>query len=211
MDRHVSMRGDTKSNLVTKEGSGEEDEESDGENDYDEPQSPSLAGASRKAKQPKIDENSKASASIASMSTKGKAMRDQVESYAWKSIGDVFAKKNKSNEQKQSKDAEAIFGEMVAEELRQFKGRAKAIVRHRIHNVIFEEQMKVYDEATPTPTKVARSSSRLTNLSPQSQVYPAGANYYGSQIYHSMNNSANSEEGGSSSFSFPHLNDGNGQ
>ena len=44
---------------------------------------------------------------------------------------------------------------MIAQELKQFTGRNRAIVRHRIQNVLFEEQMKTFDE--PTPSKVARS------------------------------------------------------
>ena len=44
------------------------------------------------------------------------------------------------------KDSEAIFGEMVAEELREFTGRRRAIVRHRIQTLLFEEKMKSFDE-----------------------------------------------------------------
>ncbi|MEO0687686.1 MAG: hypothetical protein AAFY76_22205 [Cyanobacteria bacterium J06649_11] len=44
------------------------------------------------------------------------------------------------------KDSEAIFGEMVAEELRQFTGRKRAIIRHRIQTLLFEEKMKYFDE-----------------------------------------------------------------
>ena len=71
-------------------------------------------------------------------------MRDQVETQAWKNIREVFAKKNKneSNSIKQSKDSETLFSEIVAQELKQFTGQKRAIIRHRIQNVIFEEQMK---------------------------------------------------------------------
>ena len=88
---------------------------------------------------------------------KSKAVRNQVETYSWKKNGEVFAKKNTndSNSTKQSKDSETLFGEMIAQELKQFTGRKRAIVRHRIQNVIFDEQMKAFDE--PTPSKVARS------------------------------------------------------
>lgn len=44
------------------------------------------------------------------------------------------------------KDSEAIFGEMIAEELRQFTGRKRAIVRHRIQTLLFEEKIKSFDE-----------------------------------------------------------------
>ena len=46
-------------------------------------------------------------------------MRDEVKTYAWKNVGEVFVKKikNESNSTKQSKDSETLFGEMVAQEL----------------------------------------------------------------------------------------------
>ena len=64
-----------------------------------------------------------------------------METYAWKNIGEVFAKKNKneSNSTKKSKDSETFFSEMIAQELKQFTGRKRAIVCHRIKNVITEE------------------------------------------------------------------------
>ena len=56
-----------------------------------------------------------------SVSFKTKAKRDQVETYAWKNIGEVFAKKNKneSNSTKQSKDSETLFSEMITQELKE--------------------------------------------------------------------------------------------
>ena len=41
------------------------------------------------------------------------------------------------------------------ERINWFTGRKRTIVRHRIQNVIFEGQMKTFDE--PIPSKVARS------------------------------------------------------
>ena len=69
-------------------------------------------------------------------------MRDQVKTYAWKNICEVFAKKNKneSNSTKQSKDSETLFGEMIAQELKQFTGQKRAIIRHRIQNVYLKSR-----------------------------------------------------------------------
>ena len=141
-----------------------------------------------------------------SVSFKTKAMRDQVETYAWKNIGEVFAKKNKneSNSTKQSKDSETLFGEMIAQELKQFTGRKRAIVRHRIQNVIFEEQMKTFDE--PTPSKVARSipSAAAASIPHNPPAYQQPTNMYGSLIYQSSNSSWNGSVSGNS-FSYTNL------
>ena len=69
-------------------------------------------------------------------------MRDQVETYVWKNIGEVFAKKNKneSNSTKQSKDSETLFGEMIAQELKQFTDQKKAIIRHQIQPYLLISQ-----------------------------------------------------------------------
>ena len=113
-------------------------------------------------------------------------MRDQVETYAWKNIGEVVAKKNKnkSNSTNQSKDSETLFSEMIAQELKQFTGRKRAIVRHQIQNVIFEEQMEMFDE--PTPSKVARSipsAAAAAAIPHNPSAYQKPTNMYGSPIY----------------------------
>ena len=132
-------------------------------------------------------------------------MRDQVETYAWKNSGEVFAKKNKNenNSTKQSKDSETLFGEMIAQELKQFTGRKRAIVGHQIQNVISEEQMKTFDE--PTPSKVARSipSAVAAAVPHNPPAYQQPTSMYGSPIYQPSNSSWNGSVSGNS-FSQPY-------
>ena len=163
MDKYTSARN-TKSNIVINEESGEgadserkeEEDQEDKENENEELSPCITPKVSKKGarEKPVIKEPIESPISVL---FKTKAVRDQVQTYAWENIDKVFAKKNKneSNSTKQSKDSEILFGEIVAQELKQFTGRKRAIVRHRIRNVIFEEQMKTFDE--PTPSKVARS------------------------------------------------------
>ena len=71
---------------------------------------------------------------------------------------------------------------MIAQELKQFTGRKRAIVRHRIQNVIFEEQTKTFDE--PTPSKVARSIPSAAAAIPHNPpAYQQPTNMFGSPIY----------------------------
>ena len=139
-----------------------------------------------------------------SVSFRTKAMRRKVETYAWKNIDEVFAKKNKneSNSTKQSKDSETLFSEMIAQELTQFTGRKRAIVRHRIQNVIFEEQMKTFEE--PTPSKVASSIPSAPVIPHNPPAYQQPTNMYRSPIYQPSHSSWNGSVSGNS-FSYTKL------
>ena len=88
---------------------------------------------------------------------------------------------------------------MIAQELKQFTGRKRAIVRHRTQNVIFEEQMKTFDE--PTLSKVARSIPSATDaaISHNPPAYQQPTNMYGSPIYQPSNSSWNGSVSGNSS------------
>ena len=140
MDKYTSTRN-TKLNIVINEESDEgadrereeEEDQEDKENENEE-LSPCIT--------PKVSKNGAREKPVIkepitspiSVSFKTKAMRKQVETYAWENIGEVCADKNKneSNSTKQSKDSETLFSEMIAQELNQFTGRKRAIVRHRI-------------------------------------------------------------------------------
>ena len=93
---------------------------------------------------------------------------------------------------------------MIAQELKQFTGRKRAIVRHRIQNVIFEEQMKTFDE--PTPSKVASSilSATAAAITHNPPAYQQPTNMYGSPIYQPSNSSWNGSVSGNS-FSYTSL------
>ena len=213
MDKYTSTRN-TKSNIVINEESDEgadsereeEEDQEDKENENEELSPCITPKVSKKGarEKPVIKEPIESPISV---SFKTKAMRDQVETYAWKNIGEVFAKKNKneSNSTKQSKDSETLFGEMIAQELKQFTGRKRAIVRHRIQNVIFEEQMKTFDE--PTPSKVARSipsAAAAAAIPHNPPAYQQPTNMYGSPIYQPSNSSWNGSVSGNS-FSYTNL------
>ena len=199
-DKYTSTRN-TKSNIAINEESDEgadsereEEEDQEDKANENEELSPCITPkVSKKGarEKPVIKEPIESPISV---SFKTKAMRDQVETYAWKNIGEVFAKKNKneSNSTKQSKDSETLFGEMIAQELKQFTGRKRAIVRHRIQNVIFEEQMKTFDE--PTPSKVARSipSAAAAAIPHNPPAYQQPAN----PIYQPSNSSWNGSVSG---------------
>ena len=185
MDKYTSTRN-RKSNIVineeSNEGADSEREEEEGQEDKEnenEELSPCITPkVSKKGarEKPVIKEPIETPISV---SFKNKAMRDQVETYAWKKIGEVFTKKNKneSNSTKQSKDSETLFSEMITQELKQFTGRKRAMVRKRIQNVIFEEQMKTFDE--PTPSKVARSIPSATVAIPHNPpAYQQPTNMY---------------------------------
>lgn len=94
--------------------------------------------------------------------------KNNVETFAWKNVNpEELTRASSSNSRKRhieneqptmtsnhnstalvtKKDSETIFGEMVAEELREFTGRRRAIVRHRIQTLLFEEKMKSFDES----------------------------------------------------------------
>ena len=192
MDKHTSTRN-TKSNIVINEecnegadSEREEEEDQEHKENENEELSPCITPkVSKKGarEKPVIKEPIESPISV---SFKTKAMRDQVETYVWKNIGEVFANKNKneSNSIKQSKDSETLFGEMIAQELKQFTGRKRAIVRHRIQNVIFDEQMKTFDE--PTSSKVARSipsAAAAAAIPHNPPAYQQPTNMYGSPIY----------------------------
>ena len=208
MDKYTSTRN-TKSNIVINEESDEgadsereEEDQEDKENENEELSPCITPKVSKKGarEKPFIKEPIESPISV---SFKTKAMRDQVETYAWKNIGEVFAKKNEneSNSTKQSKDSET-FGEIIAQELKQFTGRKRAIVRHRIQNVIFEEQMKTFDE--PTPSKVARSilsaavAAAAAAIPHNPPAYQQPTNMYGSPIYQPSNSSWNGSVSGNS-------------
>lgn len=162
MDQFTAARV-TKTNIITTD-SDEDDSETEEASQREQPFSPSSPSAesiansskhslddSKLGENPPPSKKPKEETETPLLSAKTKAKRDQAETYAWKNIGDVFAKKNKAKiEPKESKDAEAMFGDMIAEELRQFSGRSKAIVRHKIQNIIFEEQMKTFDQCPPS-------------------------------------------------------------
>ena len=218
MGKYTSTRN-TKSNIVVNEDSDEgadsereEEEDQEEKENENEELSPCITPkVSKKGarEKPVIKEPIESPISVL---FKTKAMRDQVETYAWKNIGEVLAKKNKneSNSTKQSKDSETLFGEMIAQELKQFTGRKRAILRHRIQNVIFEEQMKTFDE--PTPSKVARSiPSAAAAIIPHSPpAYQQPTNMYGSPIYQPSNSSWNGSVSGNS-FSYTNLLADNGR
>lgn len=185
LDQHSALR-ESKTNIADTDNDDYDSEHEDSEKEEDSQQealSHSVANSNQIKPKPKKkakEDLSKETIESPLMSAKNKAKRDQAETFAWKNIGEVFAKKNKANESKQSKDAEAIFGEMIAEELRQFKGRKKAIVRHRIQNVLFEEQMKSFDER---PVSFQNAQSTVSSpSSPTEDPYQA-RNAYGSPIY----------------------------
>ena len=78
----------------------------------------------------------------------GSNTKEDAEMFALKSIGDAFAMKAKQGSNAK-KDADGLFGEMVAEELRQVTGRRKAMLKHKIQTTIFECQMEAWDEFQP--------------------------------------------------------------
>ena len=193
MDKYTSTRN-TKSNIVINEESdggadsereeGEDQEDKENENQELSPCITPKVSKKEAREKPVIKEPIESPILV---SFKTKPMRDQVETNAWKNIGEVFAKKNKneSNSIKQSKDSETLFGKMIAQELKQFTGRKRAIVRHRIQNVIFEEQMKTFDERIPS--KVARSipsaAAASAAIPHNPPAYQQPTNMYGSPIY----------------------------
>ena len=102
MEKYTSTRN-TKSNIVISEGSderadnerAEEEDQEDKENENEELSPCITPKVSKKGarEKPVIKEPIESPISV---SFKTKAMRDQVETYAWKNIGEVFAKKNKN-------------------------------------------------------------------------------------------------------------------
>ena len=102
MDKHTST-SNTKSNIVIykecNEGADsereEEEDQEDRENDNEELSPCITPKVSKKGarEKPVIKEPIESPISV---SFKTKAMRDQVEIYAWKNIGELFAKKNKN-------------------------------------------------------------------------------------------------------------------
>ena len=134
IDRHTSMRA-TKSNIVNKDSdeiNDEADLESNAEEKENQPLSPAVTCTPKPSGKQKMS-SSRQSTNLSS--------RDEAETYAWRNIGQVFEKKSKSTrgETEKKRDAESIFGEMIAEELRQFDNRRKAIIHHKIQTIIFEQ------------------------------------------------------------------------
>ena len=216
MDKYTTTRH-TKSNIVTNEESdeGPDSEREEGEDQEDkvnenEELSPSTTPKLSKKGAREKPVTKEPIESPVSLSFKTKAMRDQVETYAWKNIGEAFAKKNKNENTsiKQNKDSEALFGEMIAQELKQFTGRKRTIVRHRIQNVIFEEQMKAFDE--PVPSKAASNIPTAAAAAPTAPIphnqpaYQQPTNIYGSPLYQPSNSSWSGSENGNS-FSYTNL------
>ena len=99
----------------------------------------------------------------------------QAEIFALQSIGNAFAAKTQSGSSGDKKDADDLFGGMIAQELKEFSGRKKALLKHRIQSLIYEFQI----ESSELPN---------TNFMPRSPVASQpNTNFYGSPVYENRN------------------------
>ena len=96
---------------------------------------------------------------------------------------------------------------MVTEKLRQFDNRRKAIIRHKIQTIIFEEQMQLFNEPTPPPPKARKI---VTPSFPSSiEGSRNSANIYGSPIYQSFTIPPSSKNDQISPFFYSNIMGGN--
>lgn len=106
-----------------------------------------------------------------------KSTKEETETFALKSIGEAFALKA-TQRGSAKKDADGLFGEMVAEELRQVSGRSKIMLKHKIQTAIYECQMEAWNGSQP--------KRQLHMMSPPSTPSFGNSlhfNAYGSPVY----------------------------
>ena len=88
-------------------------------------------------------------------------------------------------------DADGLFGQMVAGELRQISGRSKIILKHKIQSTIFECQIEAWDELQPKRQPKAHMMSPPSTPSYGNSLQ---FNAYGSPIHQPPQQSFDQDE-----------------